>query len=561
VLIEPYGGALVDLMAAGEERDHLLRRAAELPSVLLSPRSLADLELMATGGLSPLDRFLGRADYGSVLENMRLANGAVYPIPVTLPVGNAPSMEGKEITLRSANNERIAVMRVEEVFEWDRDREARLVYGAGAGRHPLVAEMSSWPRWYASGPIRVLNLPRHHDFPVLRRTPAIVRQLLAEAGNPRVVAFHVRSPMHRAHEELTRRAAEGARASLLIHPAVGMTRHGDADHYTRVRTYLALLEKYFDPASTLLALAPLATRLAGPREALWHGIVRRNYGASHFIVGRDHASPAEGSFYGPYEAQELFARFEREIGVALVASREIVYLPDDGRYAEESEPPVGVKKLRVSAAEVHEGYLAKGRDLPSWLTRPEVADILARAYPPTDRQGFCIWFTGLPSAGKSTIAEILSVMLMENGRQVTLLDGDVVRTHLSKGLGFSKEDRDTNILRIGFVASEIARHNGVAICAAVSPYRATRDQVRNMVGAGKFVEVYAATPIEICEERDVKGYYARARAGEIRGFTGVDDPYEPPPAPEITLTTHDCQPPENARKVIAYLKSRGFLKG
>ncbi len=514
---------------------------------------------MATGAFSPLNRFLGRADYDRVLDDMRLADGTVYPVPVTLPVANAPTLDGKEITLRSANNERIAVMHVEEVFEWDRDREARLVYGTTDGRHPLVAEMSSWPRWYVSGPLRVLNIPRHHDFPVLRRTPAVVRQLLGEIGNPRVAAFHVRGPIHRAHEEIARRAAERIGATLLFHPAVGLARHGDADHYTRVRTYLAMAERYFDASRTVLALLPLATRLAGPREAVWHAIIRRNFGASHFIAGRDHASPDSGSFYGPYDAQDLLARFAGEIGVETTPFREIVYLPEEGRYEEESQAPPEAKRLTVSGVEMRDGYLARGRQLPAWLTRPEVADILARAYPPTDRQGFVLWFTGLPSAGKSTIAEILSVMLMEHGRQVTLLDGDVVRTHLSKGLGFSKEDRDTNILRIGFVASEIARHNGVAIAAAVSPYRSTRDQVRTMAGAGRFVEIYAATPIEICEQRDVKGYYARARAGELRGFTGVDDPYEPPHSPEITLTTHDCAPPENARKVIAYLRARGFL--
>jgi len=565
MLIEPFGGTLVNLLADPHERDEELRRAAELPPVLLSPRSLCDLEVMATGALSPLDRFMGRADYDRALEEMRLSGGLFYPIPVTLPIADAPALEGKEVVLRSANNERIAILRVEEVFERDGERECRLVFGTTDGRHPLVAEMSSWPKYYASGPLKVLALPRHHDFPSLRRSPAEVRAMLAGNGYANVVAFQTRNPIHRVHEDLTRRAAGDIGGSLLLHPVVGMTRPGDVDHYTRVRSYMVLHEKYYDSNRTILSLLPLAMRMAGPREALWHGIIRRNYGANHFIIGRDHAGPGQDSrgkpFYGPYEAQELFSRHSGDIGVTMVPYQELVYLEEEDRYEEQSRVPKGAKVLAISGTEVRNGYLAQGKPLPAWFTRPEVAEILREAYPATHQQGFCIWFTGLPSAGKSTIAEILAVMLMEQGRQATLLDGDVVRTHLSKGLGFSKEDRDTNILRIGYVASEIVRHNGAVICAAVSPYRATRDQVRTMVGTDRFIETFADTPVDVCAERDVKGFYARARAGEIKGFTGVDDPYEEPLKPEMTLRTTDCQPEENARRVIAYLQERGFLRG
>ena len=563
MLISPYSGRLVDLLLEGDERREELKRAGELPTVVLSPRSVCDLELMATGAFSPLDRFMGRADYDRVVEEMRLASGSVYPIPVTLPVTD-PAIEGKEIVLRSPNNERLAIMRVEEVFEWDREREAKLVYSTTDGRHPLVAEMSSWGRYYASGPLHVLNLPKHHDFPALRRTPAEVRKLLHGFGNTNVVAFQTRNPIHRVHEEITRRAADQVGGSLLIHPVVGMTKPGDVDHYTRVRTYVILINKYYDQRRTALSLLPLAMRMAGPREAVWHAIIRRNYGSSHFIVGRDHAGPGADSqgkpFYGPYEAQELMARFSEEIGVGMVPYRELIYLPEEDRYEEEASIPPGAKTLSISGTEVRNGYLAAGRQLPAWFTRPEVAEVLGSAFPPKHQQGFCIWFTGLPSSGKSTIAEALAVMLMEHGRQVTMLDGDVVRTHLSKGLGFSKEDRDTNILRIGFVASEIARHNGAVICAAVSPYRSTRDQVRAMTGEGKFFEVFTDTPIEVCEQRDIKGFYARARAGEIKGFTGVDDPYEAPLDPEIALETTGCRPEDNARKIVEHLMKEGLLK-
>ena len=407
-------------------------------------------------------------------------------------------------------------------------------------------------------------MPRHHDFPELRRTPAHVRRLLAAMGNPHVVAFQTRNPMHRAHEELTKRAAAESGATLMIHPVVGMTKPGDVDHYTRVRTYKTLVENHYDPHRTLLSLLPLAMRMAGPREVLWHALIRRNFGANHLIVGRDHAGPGKNSkgqsFYGPYEAREMLARHSDELGVRMLPYDEMVYLADEDRYEQVTAIPAGARTFSISGTEVRQKYLAQGQPLPEWFTRPDTAEILASAYPPRWKQGFCIWFTGLPSAGKSTIAEILTLMLMERGRQITVLDGDVVRTHLSKGLGFSREDRDTNILRIGFVASEIVRHHGIVIGAAVSPYRATRNQVRAMMRDGGFIEVFIDTPVEVCEQRDVKGFYARARAGELKGFTGVDDPYESPLNPEIILQTTATTPEENARRIIRYLIDKGFLR-
>jgi sulfate adenylyltransferase len=487
----------------------------------------------------------------------------LFPIPVTLCVAESDGIAGKEIALRSAKNELAGWMRVEEVYEWDAEAEAQQVLGTTDTKHPLVTEMRTWGRFRLCGPLRVINLPRHHDFPELRRTPAQVRRLLARMGNQNVVAFQTRNPMHRAHEELTKRAAREVGGSLLIHPVVGMTKPGDVDHYTRVRTYKALVENYCDSQRTLLSLLPLAMRLAGPREAIWHAIIRRNFGANHFIVGRDHAGPGVDStgkpFYGPYEARDLLMRHSEEIGVRTMAYEEMVYVADEDRYEEVSAVPVKAPTLSISGTQVREKYLAEGKPLPEWFTRRETAAILASSYPPRHLQGFCIWFTGLPSSGKSTVAEVLTVMLMEHGRQVTLLDGDVVRTHLSKGLGFSKEDRDTNILRIGFVASEIVRHNGAAICAAVSPFRNTRNQVRVMMRDGAFVEVFVDTPIEVCEQRDVKGFYAQARSGKIKGFTGVDDPYEPPLGAEIRLTTTDASPEESAERIRQFLLARGLL--
>ncbi len=563
-LISPYGGALINLLVAEEERREWIERANHLPSAQLSAREECDLELLATGGFSPLDRFMGKADYERVLREMRLADGTLFPIPVTLTLNESVLPKtGNELALRDSQNNLLAVLQIEETFSWDPREEARQVLQTADPRHPLVSEMITWGNTCVSGGLKVVNPPRYFDFVDLRRTPAEVRGLLEKMGHPSVVAFQTRNPLHRIHEELTKRAAAGIGGSLLIHPAVGLTKPGDVDHYTRVRIYRALVQKYYDPGNTLLSLLPLAMRMAGPREALWHAIIRRNYGATHFIVGRDHAGPGKDSsgkpFYGPYDAQELVARHAQETGVTPIPFRELVYLEDKQEYVEESQIPSGARAATISGTQVRDEYLAKGKPLPEWFTRPETAEILSRTHPPLHHQGFCIWFTGLSGSGKSTTAEILTSLLLERGRQVTVLDGDVVRTHLSKGLGFSHEDRDTNILRIGFVAGEIVRHNGVTICAAVSPYRAARNEARKMVGEERFVMVYVDTPLEICEQRDTKGIYARARRGEVKGFTGIDDPYEPPLHPEITLNTQDSSAEENANKIIRYLESRGFL--
>jgi sulfate adenylyltransferase len=413
--------------------------------------------------------------------------------------------------------------------------------------------------------LQVLRLPSHRDFQSMRMTPQQTRERLMAGKRTEVVAFQTRNPMHRAHEELTKRAIEVIDGVLLLHPVVGMTKPGDVDHYTRVRTYIALTQGYYDPGRVLLSLLPLAMWLAGPREALWHALIRRNYGANHLIVGRDHASPGadhEGRpFYDPYKAQELVAQYQDEIGVGVIPFNELVYLPEEGRYIEASAVSPSARTISISGTQVREQYLNKGRRLPEWFTRPEVAEILAQAYPPRRRQGVCIWFTGLSCSGKSTTAEILTAMLLECGRRVTLLDGDVVRTHLSKGLGFSREDRDLNIRRVAFVASEVVSHGGIAITATISPYRSTRNDIRNMIGEGHFIEVFMDTPLEICEQRDIKGLYIKARRGEIENFTGINDPYEPPLRPEIRLNAVEYSPEDNAKQILDCLRESGFVDG
>jgi sulfate adenylyltransferase len=564
-LIAPLGGRLVDLQVAAADAAALRLEAARMPSLQLSDRAVCDLELLASGGFSPLDRFMSRADHDRVVGEMRLADGTLFPIPVTLPVDPGTDLRlDSTVALRDTRNDLLAVMTVEEIYAWDWRTVAREVFGTLDARHPLVAEMQRWGRLNASGRLRLLQPPARYDFRELRLTPAETRARLATLGRANVVAFQTRNPLHRVHEELTKRATDAVDGVLLLHPSVGMTKPGDVDHFTRVRGYKALSEKYYQADRILLALLPLAMRMAGPREALWHALIRRNHGANHFIVGRDHASPGVDStgkpFYGPYDAQELVARHRQELGVGMVPFSELVYLPEEDRYEEIARVPTGTRTASISGTQVREQYLNQGRPLPEWFTRPEVAEILAETYPPRHRQGACVWFTGLSGSGKSATADALTVLLLECGRQVTLLDGDVVRTHLSKGLGFSREDRDANIRRIGFVAAEIVRHGGLALCAAVSPYRATRDECRAMVGGDRFIEVFVDTPLEVCEARDSKGLYAKARRGELRGFTGIDDPYEPPVEPELTLDTLRRSIADNAGLIIEELRRRGFVR-
>ncbi len=567
-LITPYGGKLVNLVVDEKEREELLARAPMLSSIKITMRNLCDLELLATGGFSPLTTFMGKADYDRVLREMRLADGTLWPLPITLTADpkELPTV-GDDLVLRNTNNDVIAIMTLDEVYHWDTETEAALAYGSTDSKHPMISEMQRWNKVCISGPLKVINLPKYYDFVNLRHTPAQVRTMLEEMGNDNVVAFQTRNPLHRIHEELTKRAAERVQGSLIVHPVVGMTKPGDVDHYTRVRTYKALVENHYDKNCTMLSLLPLAMRMAGPKEALLHAIIRRNHGANHFIVGRDHAGPGNDStgkpFYGPYDAQELMTRYEAELGVKMVPFEMLVYLPDEGRYVEEKDVPKGAKVANISGTQVRDEYLAKGKLLPEWFTRPETAEILREMYPARHKQGFCIWFTGLSGSGKSATTQVLTSLLLERGREITILDGDVVRTHLSKGLGFSKEDRDTNILRIGFVAGEIVGATGAVICAAISPYRSTRAEARKMVGEN-FIEVYMDTPVEVCEERDVKGLYAKARQamedGKPMGFTGVDDPYEPPINPEITLKGYGATPEENAHMILKYLQDQGYLQ-
>lgn len=567
-LIPPHGGELVQLIASSERSAELKAHSREWASLDLTARQICDLELLLSGGFSPLRGFMNRADYEGVCRDMHLASGVIWPMPITLDVteefANKLTPGTSKVALRDAEGVMIAVLNVEDVWQPDRKAEAKSVFGTTSAVHPGVDYVLNRSNpWYVGGKLEGLQLPTHYDFKTLRLTPAEVRAELSRLGWRRVVAFQTRNPMHRAHVELTFRAAKTVEANLLIHPSVGMTKPGDVDYFTRVRCYQLLLSKY--PAGTVkLSMLPLAMRMGGPREAIWHALIRKNHGVTHFIVGRDHAGPGKDTdgkpFYGPYEAQELFKKNEKEIGVTMVPFSMMVYLETEDRYVPDNEVPTGARVLNISGTELR-SRLNEGREIPAWFTYPEVVRELRRSFPPRHKQGVTIFFTGLSGSGKSTIANVLLTKFLEvGGRPVTILDGDLVRKHLSSELGFSKEHRDINIRRIGYVASEITKNGGIAICAPIAPYDAVRKQVRQLIEPhGGFVLVHVATPLEICEQRDRKGLYAKARAGIVKEFTGISDPYEAPTDAEVVINTAELSAEEAAQEIILHLEQQGFI--
>jgi len=566
-LIEPHGGALVDLLVGEDRATELKAQSLDWPSWDLSPRQLCDLELLLNGGFSPLRGFMTRADYESVCDQMRLSDGTLWSMPITLDVTEELAgglKRGDMLALRDFEGTMLAALHVEDVWKPDLKAEARKVFATTSEEHPAVAYlMNSSNPCYVGGRVEGVQPPHHYDYVQLRLTPAELRRKFMTLGWRKIVAFQTRNPMHRAHQELTFRAAADLEANLLIHPVVGMTKPGDVDHYTRVRCYQAIL-KHYPKNTAALSLLPLAMRMGGPREAIWHAIIRKNYGCTHLIVGRDHAGPGSDSagkpFYGPYDAQELLRKHEQELGIKMVPFKMMVYLEEKGAYCPIDEVPEGIKPKSISGTELRE-RLASGREIPAWFSFPEVIEELRRTYPPRSKQGFTVFFTGLSGSGKSTIANVLMVKLLEmGGRPVTLWDGDIVRKNLSSELGFSKEHRDINIRRIGFVAAENTKNGGIAICAPIAPYDNIRKENRELISRyGGYILVYVATPLEICEQRDRKGLYAKARAGIIKEFTGISDPYEVPQDADIVLSTEGVTPEECAQQIILHLEREGYI--
>jgi len=569
------------LAKGGDRVADLKQEARELPARDLTHRQLWDIELLLSGAFHPLKGFLVEADYEGVCRSMRLADGRLWPIPVTLDVTEAFAEKlapGGRLALLHPEGMVLAILTVRDLWTPDRKAEAEAVFGTGDEGHPGVFHLLHETNpVYVGGELEGVELPPHHTFKEYRHTPAQLREELDRREWGRVVAFQTRNPMHRAHVELTKRAAEQADAGVLLHPVVGRTSPGDIDYFCRVRCYRAVLNQY--PGGTaMLSLLPLAMRMAGPREALWHALIRKNYGATHFIVGRDHAGPRNprtgDPYYEPYAAQELTRMHQEEIGITILPFEEMVYaVPSSsdashltpptlqGIYVPRSQVPAGSEVLALSGTDFRR-RLQTGEEIPDWFSFPEVITELRRSYPPRSKQGFTVFFTGLSGAGKSTIAQVLMAKLMEiGGRPVSLLDGDIVRKNLSSELGFSKEHRDLNIQRIGFVAGEITKNRGVAICAPIAPYAATRRKVRELIEQyGGFIEVYVSTPLEVCEQRDRKGLYAKARAGLITGFTGIDDPYEAPEYPELTVDASEVCPEEAAGRILGFLTMTGYLE-
>ncbi|MCC5811738.1 MAG: bifunctional sulfate adenylyltransferase/adenylylsulfate kinase [Ectothiorhodospiraceae bacterium] len=566
-LIAPHGGTLKELLVSPERVAELKKEAVDLPSWDLTARQVCDTELLLNGGFSPLDGFLTQKDYDAVCETMRLADGTLWPMPINLDVTEAFAetlKAGDRVALRHPEGMVLAVMAIEDIYRPDFRKQAEQVFGAADEAHPEVFRLFHQTNpVYLGGRLEGLELPPHHTFKHLRHTPRELRELFVKLGWNNIVAFQTRNPMHRAHVELAKRASQQGEANLLIHPVVGMTKPGDVDYFVRVRCYQEVV-KHFPEQTTALSLLPLAMRMGGPREAVWHAIIRKNHGCARFIVGRDHAGPGKNSkgedFYGPYDAQELVQKYEEELGITMQPFEEMVYVEDMAQYVPRSEVPEEARVLNISGTELRR-RLKEGLELPEWFSYPEVIAKLRQAFPPKREQGFTVFFTGLSGSGKSTVANILMAKLMEIGtRPVTMLDGDLVRKHLSSELGFSKEHREINIKRIGYVASEITKNRGIAICAPIAPYAATRREVREMISQyGGFIEVHVSTPIEVCEERDRKGLYAKARAGLIKQFTGIDDPYEEPENPDVVVDTSRFSADELAHQVLLQLEKQGYI--
>ena len=564
-------GPIPELYVSHESSQKLKLEAAELVSHDLTARQVCDLELLMNGGFNPLKGFMSEADYDGVVSDMRLASGALWPMPITLDVAEefAGKLElGQDIALRDPEGVILATMTVTDRWTPDKAREAKGVFGADDSAHPAVNYLHNTAgAVYLGGPVTGIQQPVHYDFRARRDTPNELRAYFRKLGWRKVVAFQTRNPLHRAHQELTFRAAKEVQANLLIHPVVGMTKPGDVDHFTRVRCYEAVLDQY-PGSTTAMSLLNLAMRMGGPREAVWHGLIRANHGCTHFIVGRDHAGPGKNSagedFYGPYDAQDLFRKYQSEIGVEMVDFKHMVYVQERAQYEpmDEIEDKDDVTILNISGTELRR-RLQEGLEIPEWFSFPEVVTELRRTRPARAKQGFTVFFTGYSGSGKSTIANALMVKLMEmGGRPVTLLDGDIVRKNLSSELGFSKEHRDLNIRRIGYVASEITKNGGIAICAPIAPYATTRRAVREDVEEfGAFVEVHVATSLEECERRDRKGLYKLARAGKIKEFTGISDPYDIPETPELRVETENVDVDNCAHQVILKLEQMGLIKG
>ncbi|KAF2674395.1 sulfate adenylyltransferase [Microthyrium microscopicum] len=567
----PHGGVLKDLILRdAPRRAELAQEAESLPSIVLTERQLCDLELIMNGGFSPLEGFMSEKDYNGVVENCRLADGNVFSIPITLDVSQDTINElgikaGAKVALRDFRDDRhLAILNIEDVYKPDKVKEAKEVFG-GDEEHPAIRFLNDQAQeFYVGGKVEAIDRLMHYDYVELRYSPAELRSHFDKLGWSRVVAFQTRNPMHRAHRELTVRAARSRQANVLIHPVVGLTKPGDIDHFTRVRVYKALMTRY-PGGMAALCLLPLAMRMGGPREAIWHAIIRKNHGATHFIVGRDHAGPGKNSkgvdFYGPYDAQDAVNKYRDELGIEVVPFQQMTYLPDSDEYKPKDEVEAGIRTLDISGTELRR-RLRTGAPIPEWFSYPEVVRVLRESHPPRNKQGFTVFLTGYANSGKDAIARALNVTLaQQGGRSVSLLLGETVRSELSSELGFSKEERDKNIGRIGFVAAELTKAGAAVIAAPIAPFEPARQHARELVEKhGSFFLVHVATSLEYSEKTDRRGIYAKARSGEIKGFTGVDDPYEAPTNADLVVDVEALPVRTIVHQIMLLLEGQGLLE-
>ena len=558
------------LLVHFRRHETLKKEALSLPSIDLNLRQMCDLELLLNRAFYPLDGYLDEKNFLSVLNDMRLADGSIWPMPICLDVPEkiASSLQpGAKLTLNDEEGFQLALLTISDIWQPDKAKEAQAVFGTSdAQAHPGVKNLyENTEQYYLGGTLEGLSLPIHYDFKEIRLSPAETHRRFSLNGWRHVMGFHTDAYLHCAHKEMILKAARDVGASIFLQPVAGLDHPGNLDHYTHVRCYQEII-KQFPKNMISLGLLPLASRRAGPREALWQAIIKRNYGCSHFLVAQDHSDPFANqldrkNFYADGEAQKLVKEHEDETGIKMVAEQKMVYVEDQAQYLPLKEVQDNMEVKNISSSELQR-RLENGLEIPAWFSYPEVVAELRRAFPPRSKQGFTIFITGFSGSGKSTLAKVLMVKFLEmRDRPVTLLDGDIVRRNLSSELTFSKEHRNLNITRIGFVASEITKNGGIALCAPIAPYEASRQANRTLISkCGGYIEVYMATPLEVCEQRDRKGLYAKARAGKIPTFTGVSDPYTPPSNPEITIDTSELTPAEAAQEVLLYLEEQGYLR-
>ncbi len=548
--------------------EQLRNEALQLRSLDLNGRQLYDLEALLNRACYPLAGYLDKKDYTSVLSRMRLVDGTIWPMPICLDVSEdfAATIEvGQRLALNDAEGFLLALLTVSDVWQPDKREEAKAVYGTADGdKHPGVKTLyEQVDSWYIGGTLEGVTLPIHYDFRDLRLTPSETHRRFLQYGWRKVLGFHTREYLNCAHREMVLAAAREVGASILLHPAVGLDHPGNMEHYTHVHCYQEFVRQ-FPKNIILLSILPLAERFAGPREALWQAMIRKNYGCSHFMVAEDHGDPFAGRnsdlFYPKGAAQELVASVAEETGIEMVPERRMGYVEEKACYVflDELEDHSACKDI---TSEEFKRRLERGLEIPSWYAYPAVVNELRRAFPPRSKQGFTVFLTGLSGSGKSTIAKVLMVRFMEmRDRPVTLLDGDIVRKNLSSELNFSREHREINVTRIGFVAGEITKNGGIALCAPIAPYEESRRKNRELISRyGGYIEVHVATPLEVCEKRDRKGLYAKARAGLIQGVTGVSDPYESPKKPELSIDTSAMTPAEAVQEVFLYLEEQGYI--